>query len=491
MFVDVMVRVALATLIVGVVMLFGTWIYRITLHPLAHIPGPKLAAMTKFYAMFWDWRPASSYIKNFAKWHQQYGPVVRIEPNHVHILDIDAYNQVFQIGTKFYRDPALYSVPILRGGFFNKLHVREAKPHRDLYSPYFSRNAVKNLEPFIRDHLQVFLQRIDEMAANNDAIDLSLTTNLLGLYNRRTFKYQMLEDLERFFDFSATQTGYIPTLATSLVDLAGRVPRPWLKSIPGLRAAFSNLDGCHKRVVELRKETSAQQTPSVFRTALHPDLKKHQPVFNDKVLAADAFTIFTAGTDTTAHTLVTGTWYLLQDPSVMEQLRKELKSAIPDSTDVSLTWSSLESLEYLTAVIKESLRLSYGVPGKLPRMVPPAGAELAGYRLPGGTALSMSCYIYHQHPAYFAEPEKFLPERWLDREQAASMEKYFMPFSRGSRGCIGQNLAWAELYYTFAFLFRRFQLEAFETTEADMEWHDAFVVATFGHLKVKARKLSS
>lgn len=88
----------------------------------------------------------------------------------------------------------------------------------------------------------------------------------------------------------------------------------------------------------------------------------------------------------------------------------------------------------------------------------------------------------------FPDAEHFKPERWLDPAQSAALEKSYISFSRGSRGCIGMNLAYAELFYTFAYLFRNFELELFETTQHDMEWHDAFVVATFGHLRAKVRK---
>lgn len=104
--------------------------------------------------------------------------------------------------------------------------------------------------------------------------------------------------------------------------------------------------------------------------------------------------------------------------------------------------------------------------------------------------LSMACSTYHQNPAYFNDPASFIPERWLDEKSAADAEKNFIAFSRGSRNCIGMNLAYAELFYGFAYLFRRFRLEkAPGMRDEDMDWHDAFVVATFGHLKVRVHEL--
>lgn len=103
--------------------------------------------------------------------------------------------------------------------------------------------------------------------------------------------------------------------------------------------------------------------------------------------------------------------------------------------------------------------------------------------------LSMSARVYHHYEPYFPNADAFLPDRWLDEKSAAEAEKHFIAFSRGSRNCIGMSLAYAELFYGFAYIFRKFEVQMAEgMTERDMEWHDAFVVATFGHLKVKLKR---
>lgn len=51
-------------------------------------------------------------------------------------------------------------------------------------------------------------------------------------------------------------------------------------------------------------------------------------------------------------------------------------------------------------------------------------------------------------------------------------------FSKGTRACLGINLAYAELFLTIAAVFRRFDLELFETTIDDVKIvRDAFVGA--------------
>ena len=67
--------------------LLGLAIYRLFLHPLASVPGPKLAALSLWYEFYYDCIHAGKMSSKVSEMHAHYGPVVRISPNHVHIDD--------------------------------------------------------------------------------------------------------------------------------------------------------------------------------------------------------------------------------------------------------------------------------------------------------------------------------------------------------------------------------------------------------------------
>lgn len=140
------------------------------------------------------------------------------------------------------------------------------------------------------------------------------------------------------------------------------------------------------------------------------------------------------------------------------------------------------------AVVKESLRLS-GFLGKAPRIVPEDGAMLCGEHVPEGTVVSCSAYAYHHNPEYFGTDHAvFNPDRWLG-DSERRLDRYWFPFGRGSRDCIGQNLGLAMLYLSFACILTRFDFELCDMSKDDMEWHDAMMtIKSHGHLKVKARR---
>jgi cytochrome P450 len=126
-------------------------------------------------------------------------------------------------------------------------------------------------------------------------------------------------------------------------------------------------------------------------------------------------------------------------------------------------------------VIKEGLRLSFGVPGRLPRVVPIGGATFNGYDMPEGTVVSMSSWILHQDQDYFPNPTAFDPDRWSDPHEAQRLEKVFVPFGKGSRACVGMNLAYCELYVVIGTLFRRFaNMKGNHLTAEDLAYDDYF-----------------
>jgi len=91
----------------------------------------------------------------------------------------------------------------------------------------------------------------------------------------------------------------------------------------------------------------------------------------------------------------------------------------------------------------------------------------------------MTSILMHHNETIFPNSYEFLPERWLGDEGSA-LEKYMVAFSKGSRQCIGMTLARAEMYLTLATVFRRYDLELFDTIrERDIDpAYDGFLPQT-------------
>ena len=214
--------------------------------------------------------------------------------------------------------------------------------------------------------------------------------------------------------------------------------------------------------------------PTVFHKIIESDLppedKDASALFENTVL------FLNAGYETTGYTLTLATYHVLSNPSIKARLRQEVKAAWPD-VDEFPSWAELEKLPLLDAVIKESLRLFCGVLSRLPRVNNRHVIQYGKWDIPPGTPVSMSHHAIHHDPNIFPNPAKFDPDRWLRAEDPKKLEKYLVSFSRGSRGCIGKELAMAELCIALATVFRRFDLELADGASVeDIEpYHDEFI----------------
>jgi cytochrome P450 len=210
----------------------------------------------------------------------------------------------------------------------------------------------------------------------------------------------------------------------------------------------------------------------------------------DEQVRDEAMTIFLAGHETTANALA-WTWFLLgQNPAAESRLYEELVSTVgdrwPDVNDVP-------KLVYTEAVLKESMRL-YPPAFAFSRRVL-ADATIGGYHVSAGSAVIMSQWVIHRDERWWDEPEKFLPERWLQSGDNDSLQSRkaeggsrreaeittssipsdrrpptsdlsrprpayaYFPFGGGPRGCIGNTFAMLEAILVVAAIASRYRIE--------------------------------
>jgi cytochrome P450 len=182
---------------------------------------------------------------------------------------------------------------------------------------------------------------------------------------------------------------------------------------------------------------------------------------------------------TTAHALSLTFFHILANPSIKARLQNELRGAYSEADAV--TWNTLSQLPFLSAVITEGLRLSFGVSHRLQRVSPDRPLQYKQYIIPPGTPVSSTQMFVMTDPTIFPQPMKFTPERWIPEQRPHGFphpheaRKFFIPFSRGTRSCVGMNLAYAELFITIGTLMRppaaggTLRMELFETKARDFQ----------------------
>jgi cytochrome P450 family 135 len=161
---------------------------------------------------------------------------------------------------------------------------------------------------------------------------------------------------------------------------------------------------------------------------------------SDRELRDELMTLLVAGHETTATALSWAVELLSRHPDALERLESEVDQG---------------GDEYLDAVIKETLRLRPVIALVLRKLVEPM--EIGGRLLPAGVSVAPSIYLMHRDPEIYPEPERFRPERFLERPAGTYT---WIPFGGGVRRCLGGAFAEFEMAVVLRELVRRRRLRS-------------------------------
>ncbi|KAG6654855.1 tryptamine 5-hydroxylase-like [Carya illinoinensis] len=200
------------------------------------------------------------------------------------------------------------------------------------------------------------------------------------------------------------------------------------------------------------------------------------PITDDN-LKALVLDMFVAGTDTSSATLEWTMTELFRHPMVMKKAQEEVRN-IASSTG-KFEESHLPHLNYLKAVIKETMRLHPPVPLLVPRESMEK-CNLDGYEIPAKTRVLVNSYAIGRDPKSWENPLEYNPERFMDVDIDAKDKDFrFLPFGGGRRGCPGYSFALATVEIALARLLCHYDWALPQGVGADdMDLSEIFGLAT-------------
>ncbi|OGM51153.1 cytochrome P450 oxygenase [Aspergillus bombycis] len=471
--------------IISIILLFSVAlivrsIYRLYFDPLHHIPGPKLAAVTHLYEFYHDVIRGGLFIWEIEKMHQVYGPIVRINPREVHIKDPYFYDELYApahgIRDKDAKSVEIFSSPT---ALVSTVSHHKHRMRRKLLTSFFSRRSIEKIEPIIHESLSRFLDSLITAYKEDSVVELidrlqALTGDVITQYAYgESYGLQDPENIGRGI-VKVVQEGTAQIHLHRFFPLLQRVLRlipSWFMTqvFPARAAMYDLLGGVRKKSIEVlrEKDTSTSQRMTMFHALTAPDVPPEERTL--RRLEDEGLVLFAAGTETTATTLGVAIFHVLSDQSTLLKLRRELEQVMPAPQNL-VTWRQLERLPYLNGVIHEALRFS----GLAMRQQRVSTTDVLKYKdcdIPPGTPVSMLQHFMHTDPEIFPNPKRFHPERWvLAAERNEGLSRFLVTFGKGTRSCIGMNLAYAELHTALAAIVRRFDLELYQTTAEDIRF---------------------
>jgi cytochrome P450 len=186
--------------------------------------------------------------------------------------------------------------------------------------------------------------------------------------------------------------------------------------IPAFRRRVETVDRLIAAVIdERRRAEDLAEREDVLSMMLQARHEDGSPM-SEAEIRDELLTLLVAGHETTATALSWAMERLTRHPEKLERLRAEVEAG--DDA-------------YLTATVQETLRLRPVIVVVVRKLT--EAVELGGYELPAGARVVPSIHLIHRDPQIYPEPERFLPERFLDNPPGTYT---WIPFGGGVRRCL-------------------------------------------------------
>ncbi|KAL7806057.1 cytochrome P450 [Trichoderma gracile] len=468
--------VALWLLILGTVYLVSIPIYNIWFHPLRKYPGPRLWAATQipFVRMIFSGRSHQKMLEL----HKTYGDVVRIAPDQLAFSDGAAWQDIMGHRKRGQgengKDPVFWKAnqhSVISADRENHTRMRRTLAHG------FSAHSMMEQQPLIQGYVDLLIQKLRENCA-----DGSKPVEMTSWYNYTTF--DVIGDLAFGEPFGCLENSdYHPWVSLIFDRIRVGAESTALRRLPFGETLIQLLltKRERKRFQEHFELTQQKVNKRLALPSPRPDFmevmtkREGDQKFSLPELWDNASLLIIAGSETTATTLSGVTYFLLSHPEVLEKVKNEVRSSFTSEDQIDLI--SVQKLNYMLAVLQETLRMYPPVPGAIPRRAQPGGDVICGQYVPQDTVLGIWQWPMYHLAKNFTLPDSFIPERWLgDARFSSDPKDVLQAFSFGPRNCIGKNLAYAEMRLILAKIMWHFDLTLHPDSADWMERQQAFTL---------------
>ncbi|PMD36797.1 cytochrome P450 [Hyaloscypha variabilis F] len=451
--------------------------------PLSKVPGPFLS---KFTRIPWAVETVTGkHMNTTDDLFKKYGDVVRVAPNHVIVGDRAGIHKV------------LVEKDLVKAPFFDNMRLHPGNPMlvterdkeshkrtRRLLSPGFSISYLDGLEPFMQECIQEFEKVLDSKCDENDG---TAVVDMQGVLSNLTFDVMSATSLGGSFNLvTSNNTKLKKTFMSILIKAAINGQFPYLRYIPFWPQAIPpDMNRMLDDVLDRRESVGKPAKKDIVQIIL--DAHQMDPIGFPEMRMRDEVTMFmVAGSETTSSNSTAILMLLVNNMDKLQRLIEEIDSVFSRNDEV--TFTKLQELPYLNAVLWEGLRLVAPSAGLLRYTTEPI--MINDYEIPPDTTVQPWPMAAMKDPRIWPDAEKFIPERWLGVYKGVEANRAdVIAFSAGSRNCIGWQFAMREMRLIFARLLLRYELSLVPGQSHERRYHSTpWFVQGFYKVEVKLRK---
>lgn len=378
--------------------------------------------------------------------------------------------------------------------------------------PAFSQKGMKEYFPIIQNSTMLLARRFESASTDAKLIDTHkiMSAFTFDVISKVCFSHdfgsltsdepnEFLTHLENTVDAAVTMRKYpSKALGTAGLVLSGQAAKSAAASKYRQAVNQSMLDERKALLGTLQPSSSdpatggAEEASANAKIAAPNDmltrmLTEADPVTGQKLpddnIMAQITTFLVAGHDSTSSTITTLLYNVCLNPDVERRVYEEVVGVCGADPDAPITWAQLASLPYCNTVLQENMRLYPAAPAFFKRTRADRAVLLGKYELPPATDIEINTWGLARNPAVWPEPTKFDPSRWTEESARGRSPFASLPFSYGTRGCIGRQLSLLEQRMALAYLVRKFHLTVDPSSDLKV---DAWVFTNPEGVRIKA-----
>ncbi|XP_059471933.1 methyl farnesoate epoxidase-like [Neocloeon triangulifer] len=463
-----------------------------TIKPKGFPPGPCWCPFVGCYPQFLFLHRILGYCHLvWAKWAEQYGPLVGLKLGKDRIVVVSGYQAVKHV---FSRDDC----DGRPDGFFFRMRTFDQRlglvfvdgEHWSKQRKFTTRHlrnlglSVNSMEHIILQEVEALVHDLSDKCSHNEDLeielhnlcDISILNSLWAVVAGNRFElddprliqmFKLQHASFRALDMSGGLINQMPFLRHLMPGRTG-----YNDHIATLAATYSFL----RETLQDHKRTHMQGNHHDLIDAYLDEINSEKDTdFNDLQLLALSMDLFMAGSETTSNTIGFIFLYFLINPEMQKRVQAEIDSVIGRGRLPKL--SDRPKMLYLEALIMEVQRFLSVAPIAVPHRTT-QDCEILGYNIPKDTTVLMSIWSVHMDPEHWKDPENFRPERFLNEDQSAIIkDEWFIPFGLGKRRCIGEVQARNSLFLFLAGLLQRFTFSATAEGVQNLKHYDGVTLS--------------
>ncbi|KAL0564092.1 hypothetical protein V5O48_017963 [Marasmius crinis-equi] len=402
-------------------------------------------------------------INGFTLLAKQYGEIYKLNILGQTTVFLNSHRLVNEVSdeSRFKKvlNPGLAEVRHLVGDGLFTARLEEANwgiAHRVLM-PAFGTQAVREMLEDMRDICSQLLLKWERFGPEHviDPAD-DYTRVALDTIALCTMSYRM----NSFYGEQPPQ--FARAMVDALKECFQRTQRPTVVQalMSGTNAKFQEdirlMQELAHSILKHRQENPVEKKDLLNSMLFGKDPKTGEGLSDDSI-ANNLLTFLIAGHETSSGMMSFMTYYLIKNPQTMRKLQAEIDEVVGGEP---IQYQDLSKMPYLTAVMRESLRLAPTASGRAVTALEDTTLANGKYAVKAGTTLSVITWVMQRDLAVWGDDaNEFRPERMMDGKFEALPPNAWQPFGFGMRGCIGRPFAWQEVALVVASVVQKFNLE--------------------------------